>query len=104
MIFLFNKSNINDIRQALSCAIGISINHHIYQSISFCTRNFLFSKFEKGAESSTILFSLLQTARANGLVPELYLEYVIDNINKVDHLEDLLPWSDKIPSNIKIVL
>lgn len=71
---------------------------------AICRRNFLFSKSEKGAESSTILFSLLQTARANGLVPELYLEYVIDNINKVDPLEDLLPWSDKIPSNIKIVL
>ena len=63
-------------------------------------RNFLFSKNVKGANGSARLFSLIQTAKANGLVPEAYLNYAINSIGKIP-LEDLLPWSNKIPSSIK---
>lgn len=63
-------------------------------------RNFLFSKTENGANASARLFSIIQTAKANGLVPELYLNHAINSINKVS-IEDILPWSDKLPNTIK---
>ena len=42
----------------------------------------------------------LKTDRANGTVPELYLSYVLENINKKP-LEDLLPWSKGMPEYTK---
>ena len=66
-----------------------------------CRKNFLFSKSVNGAEASGRLFSILQTAKANGLVPEMYLSYCLENVNKVS-VEDLLPWSEKLPDSLKV--
>ena len=46
----------------------------------------------------------MQTAMANGLVPELHLEYVIDNILKIESIDDICPWSEKITNELKITL
>lgn len=59
-------------------------------------KNFLFSNTSNGAESSVIIFSILQTAIANGLDGKLYLQTLIDRIgsNPLDEeLEKLLPWN-----------
>ena len=75
-----------------------NISERALKPFAICRRNFLFSKTNSGANASAILFSILQTARANGTVPELYLSYVLENINKKP-LEKLLPWSKRM--NIK---
>jgi transposase len=62
---------------------------------------FLFSKTINGAVASSILFSIVQTAKANGLVVERYLEYVISNIGK-KNIDELLPWSKSLPKETKI--
>lgn len=64
-------------------------------------KNILFCKSFDGAKTTAKLFSIIQTARANGLKTELYLEYVLSNINKVS-IDDLLPWSNKLPDHLKI--
>lgn len=64
-------------------------------------KNFLFCKTLEGAKYTGIAFSIVQTARANGLQVEKYLKYVIENIGKKD-IQDLLPWSDSLPSIVKI--
>ena len=59
-------------------------------------KNFLFSLSEEGADSSMILFSILQTAIANARDPKQYLEYLLKNIKKnttKEELEYLLPWN-----------
>lgn len=63
--------------------------------------NFMFCKTSEGAKVTGKLFSIVQTARANGLKVEQYLKYVIENINQKP-LESLLPWSDEISEDIKI--
>ena len=50
-----------------------------------------------------ILFSIVQTAKANGLCIERYLEYALNNINKIN-IDDILPWSDKLPKEFKLNL
>lgn len=58
-------------------------------------KNFLFSNTSNGAESSVIIFSILQTAIANGLDAKLYLKTLIDKIGfnpLEEELENLLPW------------
>jgi transposase len=64
-------------------------------------KNFLFCKTCDGASITAKLFSIVQTARANGLKVEQYLKYVIDNI-KVKNIADLLPWSINLPKELKI--
>ena len=47
------------------------------------------------------LFSIVQTARANGLKSEQYLSYCLRNI-RIKPVEELLPWSKSLPEEIKI--
>lgn len=70
-------------------------------------KNFLFANTAKGATSSANIYSVVETAKANKLVVERYLVYLFDNLSKIDMkdsetLENLMPWSDKIPENMKI--
>lgn len=66
-------------------------------------KNFLFSKTTNGAQASGLLFSIIQTAKANGLCIERYLEYILSNINKLE-IDDILPWSKKLPRELKLNL
>jgi transposase len=59
-------------------------------------RNWLFSGTPEGAEASALLYSLIETAKANKLEPYAYLRYVFDRIPLATTLEDyeaLLPWN-----------
>lgn len=61
-------------------------------------KNFLFSNTENGAESSAMIFSIIQTAIANGLKAREYLEKLITEIPEnptEEELEKLLPWNIK---------
>ncbi len=61
-------------------------------------RNWLFSGTPEGAEASALIFSLIETARTNGLEPYSYLRYIFDKLPTAVSLEDyeaLLPWNAK---------
>ncbi|MCM1130968.1 MAG: IS66 family transposase [Roseburia sp.] len=64
-------------------------------------KNFMFCKTADGAQTTGKLFSIIQTTRANGIKTELYLKYVIENIDKMD-INNLLPWSENIVKQFKI--
>ena len=56
----------------------------------------LFTKSERGARSSCILYSLVETAKANGLVPAEYLTDCFERLTvDPDNLEALMPWNIK---------
>lgn len=56
-----------------------------------------------GAKSSAIIYSIAETAKANNLKPYEYFEYLLsvipEHMEDTDQsfLEDLLPWSEKLP-------
>lgn len=60
-----------------------------------------------GAKASAIIYSIAETAKANGLKPFEYFEYLLTEIPKhVDDsdrtfLADFLPWSPNLPENIR---
>jgi hypothetical protein len=59
-------------------------------------RVWLFANNPLGARASANLFSLVRSARANGLEPYAYLNYVFENLSAADTmeaLEELLPWN-----------
>ncbi len=57
-------------------------------------KNWLFSGAPRGADASAIFFSLIETAKANGLEPYAYLRYLFANLPLAKTVEDhqaLLP-------------
>jgi len=63
-------------------------------------KNWLFNKSPKGAESSCGMFSLIQTAKQNGLIPWQYLKALFEKAPYAVSTEDwqnLLPWNIFIP-------
>lgn len=46
--------------------------------------------------------SIIQTCEANLIRPDLYIEYVLNNLNEVKakDIDDLLPFSDKLPKDL----
>lgn len=60
--------------------------------------NWLFSETVAGATASPNLYSLIETAKANGIEPRAYLEHLVTHLPSaatVDHFEALLPWNVK---------
>ena len=60
-----------------------------------------------GAKSSAIIYSIVETAKANNLKPFDYVQHLLEEIPKhmndkdCSFLEDLLPWSEKLPAEIR---
>jgi len=61
---------------------------------------FMTSGSYDGARYTTLLFSIIRTARMNDLNVAKYLEYVLDNIQN-KRLEDLLPYSVSLDKSLK---
>jgi len=65
-------------------------------------KNFLFSNTPRGARSSAIIYSIIETAKENNLKPYNYLVYLFEqlpnvNTNDVAVINSLLPWLDTLP-------
>jgi len=70
-------------------------------------KNWEFCNTPNGAKASAIIYSITESAKANGLKPYEYIVHILETIPKhytgtsKDFLQDLLPWSDKLPENCK---
>lgn len=59
------------------------------------------------AKSSAIIYSIVETAKSNNLKPFDYVQHLLKEIPKhmndreYSFLEDLLPWSEKLPAGIR---
>ncbi len=59
-------------------------------------RNWLFADTPRGAKASATVYSLIETAKANGLEPFAYIHPVLQHIggaSTVEEIEALLPWN-----------
>ena len=80
-------------------------NNYAEQAIrpfTIARKNFVLIDSSKGANASAMIFSLAETAKANGLNTYQYFELLLTEIpkhmedNNLSFLNDLLPWSKKV--------
>jgi len=67
-------------------------------------KQWLFSNTPNGAESSSIIYSIIETAKENHLHPFHYMKYLLEKlpITTCNKLEELLPWSDSLPDSCRV--
>lgn len=64
-------------------------------------KNWLFANTASGADASAVLYSIIETAKANGLTPFNYLMHLLEELPKMpDDLEPLMPWNADLDQNI----
>jgi len=72
-------------------------------------KNWLFSDTPKGADSSAEIYTIVATAKANGVNPYHYLKYLLDTLPRIDRnsdteLEKLSPWNPDLKQNTSLTL
>jgi hypothetical protein len=70
-------------------------------------KNWLFANTVRGARSSATIYSLVETAKENGLNPFFYLTYLFEQLPNFDRkdtaaLDALLPWSEKVQARCRV--
>ena len=88
------------------CSISNNIAENIARPYAIGRKNFLFHDTVKGARASSIIYSLVETAKLNNLNIYAYLEtvllYMPDYKNEPEGIEELMPWSDMIQQRCRI--
>ena len=66
-------------------------------------KNWLFSNTPKGAKASSVIYSIIETAKENGLKPFEYLKYLFETMPNVskETFSALLPWSETLPAQCR---
>jgi hypothetical protein len=74
------------------------------RSVAIGRRNFLFFGSDNGGERAATLYSLLGTAKLNGINPQTYLTHVLTVIadHKVNQISELLPWNVKLEKHAQV--
>ncbi|WP_185959502.1 IS66 family transposase [Planococcus salinarum] len=70
-------------------------------------KNWLFAVSTNGAKSSAIAYSLVETAKENGLNPFFYLQFLFEELPQLDmngelEIDHLMPWSKNLPKDCYI--
>lgn len=70
-------------------------------------KNWLFSNTPRGAKASAMIYSIIETAKENGLNPHNYLRFLFERLPNLDikdqrAMDALLPWSDTLPSECRV--
>lgn len=65
------------------------------RAVALGRKNFLFCGSDAGGERAAAIYSLIGTAKLNGLDPEGYLRYVLERIadHPINRVGELLPWA-----------
>lgn len=121
--------NVHTTQEPLKKALKYTLNHEKYfktflldgriplsnnasenciRPVALARKNFLFSDTPRGAEASALVFSIMETARANGVDSYEYLVYIFKSLPNIDFqsnndiLDNYMPWSETLPAVCKM--
>lgn len=70
-------------------------------------KNWLFSNTSNGAIASATIYSIVETAKENGVNVTAYLTWLLERLPNIDltnksALDELMPWSPNLPQNFRL--
>jgi transposase len=74
----------------------------LLRGIAVTRKNFLFVGSDLGGERAAVIYTLIESAKLNGLDPEAYLAMVLRRMAHGHHanrLAELLPWAITMPTS-----
>jgi transposase len=81
-----------------ACSLSNNLSENAIRPIVMGRKNWLFSDTQDGTDASMVIYSLIETAKENGINPEKYLEYLLENRLSVEmsdeELERFAPWDE----------
>ena len=82
-------------RAVCAAAIDNSAAERALRGVALGRNNFLFMGSDAGGERAASMYSLVETAKLNGLDPEAYLREVLARIadHPINRIDELLPWA-----------
>lgn len=90
-----------------NCSISSNLAENSIRPFTIGRKNWLLSSSPKGAAASANVYSIIETAKTNGLNPYEYLKFIFQDLPGVqfreypEFLEDYLPWNPAIQARCK---
>lgn len=97
-----HKQELLNYLQDGSCVISNNLAENSIRPFTVGRKNWLFSGSPRGATASAAIYSIVETAKANGLSPYKYLVYLLQQLPAVafrqqpELLDAYLPWSPAV--------
>ncbi|MGE9915786.1 IS66 family transposase, partial [Megasphaera elsdenii] len=104
---LSNRIELTNYLKDGHCDISNNTAENGIRPFTIGRKNWLFSNSPKGAKASAIVYSLVETAKANNLDPERYLQYLFEqlpntpDLKNKETLNQYLPWTATVQENCK---
>ena len=81
------------------CSLSNNPSENSIRPLTLGRKNWLFSDSQDGANASMAVYTMIEMAKAHGLHPYNYLQYLLDSRPGKDttdaEFQDLAPWSEK---------
>lgn len=89
------------------CALSNNTAENAIRPFTVGRKNWLFADTPKGADASAMVYSLIETAKTNGINVYAYLQYLLINMadgdwhNEPGVLDMLMPWLEEMQAQYK---
>ena len=81
-------------------SIDNNLAERLLRGIAVSRKNYLFLGSDRGGERAAAIYTLIESAKLNGLDPEAYLAALLDRMARghpINRLDELLPWNFHSP-------
>jgi len=104
---LNHKAKLETYLKDGNCVISNNIAENSIRPFTIGRKNWTFCGSPEGAKASACVYSLVETAKANGLNPYKYLEFILARLpgsnskNSSSFLELMMPWDELVQKSCK---